>query len=465
MKSPVVHFIYLSTATSVDWLTEVLAAGFSRLWLLVGYSGRRLSSRLVIRNQGTWEKLRREHRGFNLFYTEEDAMIVVGIDVASQKHDYFMLHKESGTVFKTCSVTIPNSEAGYKKLHKDIQSFSGATGDSNIRIGLESTGIYSTNIIAFLVEQNYKVMMINPILTNMTRKASKVHTPKNDNLDSQTICKYLVDNPDEFSPYTSILYHKLALKSLSRKRFFIVQDLRKAKLAVNNLVQLIFPEFKTLFSNICGESALAVLKEYGSPKRIVKARASKLASLLHGRCKCTAEQLIEAARHTVGLKSDCYVFELTDAISELEHIQNRINAYDAEIKRLVDELYPNLLSIPGIGYTTAGLIAGEIGDIGRFHSTDSLVSFSGTDCTVYESGKYKAMHCVPSKRGSKYLRYALFQVSRIIWQWDPVFREYYDKKAAEGKHYFVILGHIQKKVIRVIYSVMKSGQNYVPRTT
>ena len=232
---------------------------------------------------------------------------------------------------------------------------------------------------------------------------------------------------------------------------------------MNNLVQLIFPEFKTLFSNIYGSSALSILKEYPSPQKLARAHSNKVAALIHGRCKCTADQLIEAARHTVGLKSDCYAFELQDAIAELEHIQHRVDSYKAQIRHYVDELCPNLLSIPGVGYTTAGLIAGEIGDINRFHSTDSLVSFSGTDCTVYESGKYKAQHCIPSKKGSRYLRYALFQVARIIWQWDPTFKDYYEKKAAEGKHYFVIMGHIQKKVIRVIYSVMKSGQKYEVR--
>ena len=387
-------------------------------------------------------------------------MIIVGIDVASEKHDYFMLRKETGEFFTSSAVTISNNEAGYKKLHRDIQAFCGATGDSKVRIGLESTGIYSTNIIAFLLEQNYETMMINPILTNMTRKASKVHSPKNDNLDSQTICKYLVDNESSFTPYTPTLYHIQSLKSLSRKRFFIVEDLRKAKLAVNNLIQLIFPEFKTLFSNIYGESALSVLKSYPSPQKLARARLDKVASLLHGRCKCSAEQLVEAAKHTVGLKTDCYAFELTDAIEELEHIQRRVNNYDAQIRHYVDELCPNLRSIPGVGYTTAGLIAGEIGDINRFHSSDSLVSFSGIDCTVYESGKYKARHCIPSKKGSRYLRYALFQVARIIWQWDPTFREYYDKKLSEGKHYYVVLGHIQKKIVRVIYSLMKSGKNY-----
>ena len=163
---------------------------------------------------------------------------------------------------------------------------------------------------------------------------------------------------------------------------------------------------------------------------------------------------------SVGISEPHLAFQLTDAIEEMEHIQKRIKAYDAQIKEYVDLLCPNLLSIPGIGYTTAGLIAGEIRDIGRFHSAESLISYSGVDVTVYESGKYKAKHLMMSKKGSKYLRYALFQVARIIWQHDPVFQAYYNKKKAEGKHYYVILGHIQKKLCRVIYSVLKSGSFY-----
>ena len=387
-------------------------------------------------------------------------MIYVGVDIASEKHDYFMIHDETGVVFSRSAVTIPNSEVGYKKLHSDISIFCGAIGDSNVRIGLESTGIYHTNIIRFLLKQNYDVMMINPILTNMARKAARVHSAKNDNFDAQTICKYMIDHSDKFSPYTLSLYHNEALKSLSRKRFFIVEDLRKAKLAVNSLVQVIFPEFKTLFSNIYGDSAIAILKTYGTPQALARARASKVATLLHSRCKCTAEQLIATAKSSVGISEPHYAFQLTDAIEEMEHIIRRIKSYDVQIKAYVDQICPNLLSIPGVGYITAGLIAGEICDIRRFHSAESLISYSGIDVIVYESGKYKAMNCIPSKKGSKYLRYALFQVSRIIWQHDPVFRAYYEKKQAEGKHYYVILGHIQKKIARVIYSILKNESTY-----
>jgi transposase len=155
-----------------------------------------------------------------------------------------MIQKDTGIVFSSSSVTIPNNEHGYKKLHSDILSFSRAIGDSDICIGLESTVLYHTNIIVFLIANDFQVMMINPILTNMARIVAKVHSPKNDNIDSQTICKYMIDHLDKFSPY---IYHKQMLKSLSRKRFFIVDEYRKAKLALNNLVQITFPKLKSLF--------------------------------------------------------------------------------------------------------------------------------------------------------------------------------------------------------------------------
>ena len=456
MKSPADHYMVLPTAVSSDWYKGGFGCGLF-LHMVISWLQRSATGN---KEPGYIGKVTQAAPGLSLINIRSSKMIIVGIDVASEKHDYFMIQTETGTVFSVSSKSIGNDEDGYKKLHRDILSFCGATGDSNVRIGLESTGIYHTNIIAFLLAQDFKVMMINPILTNMTRKASRVHSPKNDNLDAQTICKYMIDHSDEFSPYTLSLYHKSALKSLSRKRFYIVEELRKSKLAVYNLVQVIFPEFKSLFSSIYGESAVAVLKAYSSPAKIARARTEKISSLLHGRCRCTPEQIIDAAKHSVGLKDDFLSFELLDAIAEMEHIQKRIEAYDIQIKAYVDELSPNLLSIPGVGYVTAGLIAGEIGDVNRFHSAESLISFSGIDLSVYESGKYKAKHLIPSRKGSKYLRYALFQVSRVIWQHDPVFASYYDKKRAEGKHYYVILGHIQKKLIRLIFSILKNNSLY-----
>ena len=90
----------------------------------------------------------------------------------------------------------------------------------------------------------------------MFKKSKQVHTPKNDNLDSINICKYLKDNKEEFKPYTLTSYHSEALKSLSRDRFSIVEELRQAKLAVYRILTQLFPEYLKLFSNVYQESAL-----------------------------------------------------------------------------------------------------------------------------------------------------------------------------------------------------------------
>ena len=110
------------------------------------------------------------------------------------------------------------------------------------------------------------------------------------------------------------------------------------------------------------------------------------------------------------------------------------------------------------------MILGESGDISRLRSDDALVSFRGMNLTIYEPEKYKAIHMLTSKKDSVYLRYALFHVSHVIWQWNPTFRAYYEKKQAEGKHHYVILGHIQKKVVRVLFAILKNNYVFVEQS-
>ena len=389
-------------------------------------------------------------------------MIYVGIDVASEKHDFFMMTSE-GEVFTKRSISIPNNQNGYEKLHKCIQQFCGVSQDSNVRIGLESTGFYHFNILFYLLKKKYAVTVINPLLTNMYKKSRKVHSPKNDNLDSQSICMYLCDNRNDFKPYTLKSYHTEALKSLSRDRFSVVEEVRLAKTDVYRFLSQLFPEYLNLFSNIYQGSALNILKKYPRPKILSKAHESNIAKMIHGRCKVKAIDVIDAARHSIGNDNEYLSFSLTQAIKTLEFIQSKVDEYDAMIKKYVDSLDTTILSIPGIGYTTAGLILGEIGDISRFKRAEQLVSFAGLDIEVYESGKYKATNHRISKKGSKYLRYALYQVAKVCWIHDPTLNAYYLKKKAENKHFFVILGHLEKKMTRIIYSILKSGNTYIPQ--
>lgn len=389
-------------------------------------------------------------------------MIYVGIDVASDKHD-FMLMTDEGVFYTKHSVTIPNTTEGYKKLHNSITEFCGANNDYQVRIGLESTGFYHLNLVFYLLQKDYKVTILNPILTNMFKKSKRVHTPKNDNLDSINICKYLQDNQKDFKPYTLTSYHTEFLKSLSRDRFYIIEELRQAKLDVYRILSQLFPEYLKLFSNVYQGSALEIITKYPSPKKLAKAHLETISNMLHGKCKTTAEDIINAAKASIGNDNDYLSFSLVQAIKTLNFIQSKINDYDEMIKYCVDKLNTKILTIPGVGYTTAGLILGEIGDISRFKNAEHLVSFSGLDLEVYESGKFKATNYRISKKGSKYLRYALYQISKVCWRFDSTLHTYYEKKKSEHKHFYVIVGHLEKKMVRIIYSILKSGNAYTPR--
>ena len=389
-------------------------------------------------------------------------MIYVGIDVASQKHDYYIM-SDQGEIYTRRSVTIPNTDEGYKKLHKSIQDFCGATKDSKVRIGLESTGFYHKNIVSYLLAMKYEVMIINPTLIHLDKKSHKVHIQKNDNLDAIAICDYLQDRKTVFKPYTSISYHTEALKALSRDRFSLVEELRLAKINIYKLLTQLFPEYLKLFSNVYQGSALDIITKYPSPYKLSKAHEKTISSMIHGKCQATASKLIQVAKTSIGIQDEYLSFQLTQGIKRLNSLQSEIDEYNEQIKSYVEMINPNILTISGISYITAGLILGEIGDITNFKNSEHLISYAGLDVKIYESGKYKAKFLSISKKGSVYLRYALYQAAKVCWIHDPMFHEYYLKKLAENKHYYVILGHIEKKLTKVIYSVLKNNKPYSPQ--
>lgn len=388
-------------------------------------------------------------------------MLYVGIDAASEKHDFNIMN-DQGIFYRKNSVTISNTSEEYEKLHKTIIDFCGTSNDYQVRIGIESTGFYHLNLLFYLLKKDYKIMVINPLLTNMFKKSKKVHSPKTDNIDSKAICMYLYSNKKDFIPYTFKSYHTEALKSLSRDRFKVVEELRQVKISIYRILTQLFPEFLKLFSNPYQGSALEIISKYPSPKKLAKAHNKTIACMIHGRCKSSANDIINAAKTSIGNDNEYLSFALLQETNTLKFLKTKINEYDKFIKKYVDLVDTQILSIPGIGYVTAGLILGEIGDIARFKNAEHLISFAGLDIEVYESGKFKATNYKISKKGSKYLRYALYQVAKVCWKSDPMLNKFYLKKKFENKHYLVILGHLEKKLTKIIFSVLKSGNTYIP---
>ncbi len=156
--------------------------------------------------------------------------------------------------------------------------------------------------------------------------------------------------------------------------------------------------------------------------------------------------------------------ELKHTIHLIEVLSEEINEIEISIREIMDRNPSPILTIPGINYRMGAMILAEIGDFSRFDSPNKILAYAGLSPSTYQSGKLDNAYPHMEKRGSKYLRYALFNATKNVCQWDPTFAAYLAKKRAEGKHYNVAISHAAKKLIRVICAIQKSGKSYCPAT-
>lgn len=386
-------------------------------------------------------------------------MIYVGIDVAKDKHDCFAMNSDGEILIE--NLTFENNFKGFELFFNSISQFNESF--NNIKVGLEATGHYSNNILNFLTSKGFNVFVINPLQTNLYRKGQSLRKTKTDKLDARFIATMLITN--NLKPYSNLSYHISELKSLVRHRFRLVQECSKFKLSLSRLITIIFPELEQAVWSIHQTSALNLLLELPSVKAISSCNLKRLTNILqkHSNGKYGRDKAIEIrdlASNSIGTTSNSLSFELKQVIQTVLFLKTQIDNIDKELKVLVDELHTPILSIPGISYVTAAFILAEIGDINNFDSPSKLQAFAGLEPSTYQSGKFTASHAVMVKRGSKYLRWALLTATRLVCMNDKTFNDFKNKKLAEGKHYFVALSHTSKKLIRVIYYLLKTNTNY-----
>ena len=361
--------------------------------------------------------------------------ILVGIDVAKDKHDCFIMNSEGEVLAK--SFTILNNKEGFDFLYKKIQSVSSS---DKIKVGLEATGHYSYNIIGFLLNKDLATFILNPLHTNLYRKSLSLRKTKTDKIDSKTIAMMLLSDVS-LKSYSDISYHNEDLKSLTRYRFSKVEERAKLKTSLSRLAQILFPELEKLVPTLHMTSIYQLLEAFPSASAIASAHLTRLTKLLSKASKGhynreTAIKLIRA---------------LTIDIGEIE----------AEISKMMDKIASPITTIPGIGNNMGAMIISEIGDFSRFSSPDKILAYAGYSPSTYQSGKLDNCYAHMEKRGSHYLRYALFQATQRVCHLDSTFSAYLAKKRAEGKHYYVAISHAVKKLVRVIFHLEKTKQAFL----
>lgn len=387
-------------------------------------------------------------------------MISVGIDVSKDKHDCFILNSEGEVLAEV--FTIPNSMEGFTALLGRIQDC--ITPQDKIRVGLEATGHYSYNLLGFLLDNGLPTYVLNPLRTNLYRKSLSLRKTKTDRVDARTIAAMLLSDAG-LKPYTDTAYHNEELKSLTRYRFDKVKERAKLKSSISRLVCILFPELEKLVPTLHMVSVYALLEEFPGARQIAEVHLTRLKTLLEsasrGRYQRNMAVVIrDAARTSIGSKMPAKSLELQHTIRLIRELDAEIKDIETAIQNIMDELHSPIATIPGIGCRMGAMILAEVGDFSRFDSPDKLLAYAGMSPSTYQSGKMDNCYAHMEKRGSRYLRYALYNATKYVCLWEPTFSAYLARKRAEGKHYNVAISHAAKKLVRLIYALEKSRQPY-----
>lgn len=388
-------------------------------------------------------------------------MINVGIDVSKDKHDICIIDSD-GTILLN-HLTIKNNKKGFNTFCESLEILEGGSLKDNIRIALEDTGHYSINILRFLQENGYTVYTYNPLLIKEYAKSITLRKTKTDKKDAQLIVRKLMSdsNPNRFSAEQNLI----DLKYLSRNRTRLGKYQSEAKVQYVRLIDLIFPELSVYVTSLHHNYVYSLLKRYPSANLIAKSRITTLVNTLskasQGRIKEThALEIKQLAQESIGQLSEVLELELIQTIDIIEFYESKIKIIDKKINILMNNISSPITTIPGISNRLGSVIISEIRNINNFQTPAQLLAFAGMEPSVNQSGDHNGNGKMV-KRGSSSLRWALHQSARLVSIHSPLFRSYLNKKIQEGKHYNVALSHVSKKLVRVIFHLLKHNVDYV----
>lgn len=392
-------------------------------------------------------------------------MFFVGIDIAKRKHEAVVIDEKGCIVQKPFH--FPNSLSGYNSLISLVKRITSTRKD--VVFGMESTSHYWLALYSHLIKDGYTTHVINPIQSDAFRGLF-IRQAKTEPIDAVIIAEVI-----RFGKYSSTHFpqHKiLALREMCRNRLYMVDSVSDLKRKITALIDQVFPEYEEIFSDIFLVSSIEVLYRYPTPKKLLHIRKDTLTNLL---IKCSgghfgsakADKIMDAAKNSFGIDDpyDVYANLIKTYLKQIKFIQKNISEMEQKITEIMDEIGSPITSIPGIGVTLGAVILSEIGDISRFKSADKLAAFAGIDPSIKQSGDYSSIRNHMSKRGSPYLRRALWMACTPAVQFDPMFHAYYLKKRSEGKSHMKTMGHVAKKMICVIYAVLRDNKEYQPILT
>ena len=346
----------------------------------------------------------------------------------------------------------------------------------NLTVIMEATSIYFKAPEKYFKDNNFKVIVFNPMITN--QRLTNIRKTKTDKKDCIKLAEYFFKDciPNKYSKPDDIFTR---LNELSRQYHHLDEGITRHKNRYKDLIHLCFPELELCFkdSKIYEITALNFIKEFTHAEFIKEKRVDALAYNMANTnnrhlnyYKRKATIIKEYAKISFpGVPSDSMdVFNLQQLCSIL--IELNINKNDIKNKMIELAKETNMFipinSLFGIGELSTALLIAELKDITRFNNVKEINASCGLDPSIVQSGKSINYNGPISKRGNKYARKVLFNCSKNIItisaksdKENPIYL-YYKKKKQENKHYYACLIACSTKLIRIIFALCK---NYPPQ--
>ena len=387
-------------------------------------------------------------------------MFFCGIDIGKSSHVASIINSD-GNIIKTFA--FKNSKDGFNSFIDHVSKVSSNFDD--FHFAMEATGHYWLNIYAFLADFAKLLHVINPIQSEALRNLF-IKSNKSDTIDSFIIAEIIRIN--RFTSTSMADDNTLALRELSRFRSYQAQTIASLKLKAIKVIDVIFPEYSSVFSDTFGKTSMDILLNFPTPDQVLKISTTKLTNMIKkaskGRLGSDKALLLKGiASKSIGISIglDGFSFELCAILNQIKFIESQIKELDKKIKKLYLSFDVLLHTITGISFVNASIILSEIGDINKFENEAKLTSFAGLNPTEYSSGTSVKGKSKMSKKGSPFLRLAIWNASVIASSNDSTFSEYYLKKRAEGKSYKGAIAAVCKKMTRVIFKILKDKRAYI----
>lgn len=394
-------------------------------------------------------------------------MFYLGIDIGKRHHEAGLINDKGDPVGKT--LRFSNSKKGSEKLLGFINQYN-LTPDNTL-LGIEATGHYWLSIFSYLHKLGFKTTVFNPLQSDALRHFY-IRKTKTDTSDAYLIAQVIrIDSPDE-TPF--IEEDLLRLRNLERLRYSFVDQTSDLKRKIISLLDQVFPEYEQVFSDIFGKTSTEILLNSPLPEDLLNIDTEKLASILNhfskgrlgeSRANEKAQLLKENATNTFGISigTDVFKLQIQLLLEQISLIESHLKQIETVMIEISNRQEHFLTTITGIGDVTACVILGEIGSIERFERPEQLVAFAGLDASVHQSGDFTSSRTRLSKRGSPYLRRAIWQAAFVASYRDPALSLHYQRLRKRGKAHGTAVGAVARKLTHIIFAILRDKKPYEPR--